>query len=138
MHIYWTGVAADLRRMGDPSLEWLLREFWLLVLAEAVAHGKQGGLGAVLQAELAQDVRDVAFDRALAHNQGAGDLFVAATVGEQAQDFALAIGELGAGVGLARTGDLLHQPPRYLGMELRLAGPGATDGAGKVRGGDVF
>jgi alkylation response protein AidB-like acyl-CoA dehydrogenase len=26
MHIYWTGVAADLRRMGDHSLEWLLRE----------------------------------------------------------------------------------------------------------------
>lgn len=26
MHLYWTGVAADLRRMGDPSLEWLLRE----------------------------------------------------------------------------------------------------------------
>src|SRR5207302_1857458 len=26
MHIYWTGVAADLRRMCDPSLEWLLRE----------------------------------------------------------------------------------------------------------------
>ena len=26
MHIYWTGVAADLRRMGDTSLEWLLRE----------------------------------------------------------------------------------------------------------------
>src|SRR5947209_13956435 len=26
MHIYWTGVAADLRRMGDQSLEWLLRE----------------------------------------------------------------------------------------------------------------
>lgn len=26
MHIYWTGVAADLRRMGDSSLEWLLRE----------------------------------------------------------------------------------------------------------------
>src|SRR4030081_3855791 len=26
MHIYWTGVAADLRRMGDNSLEWLLRE----------------------------------------------------------------------------------------------------------------
>jgi alkylation response protein AidB-like acyl-CoA dehydrogenase len=26
MHIYWTGVAADLRRMGDPSLEWILRE----------------------------------------------------------------------------------------------------------------
>lgn len=26
MHVYWTGVAADLRRMGDTSLEWLLRE----------------------------------------------------------------------------------------------------------------
>ncbi|MBV9323510.1 MAG: acyl-CoA/acyl-ACP dehydrogenase [Chloroflexi bacterium] len=26
MHIYWTGVAADLRRMGDPSLEWMLTE----------------------------------------------------------------------------------------------------------------
>ncbi|HEX2036293.1 MAG TPA: acyl-CoA dehydrogenase family protein, partial [Chloroflexota bacterium] len=26
MHQYWTGVAADLYRQGDPSLEWLLRE----------------------------------------------------------------------------------------------------------------
>jgi alkylation response protein AidB-like acyl-CoA dehydrogenase len=26
MHIYWTGVAADLRRAGDSSLEWILRE----------------------------------------------------------------------------------------------------------------
>ncbi len=26
MHLYWTGVAADMRRMGDASLEWLLRE----------------------------------------------------------------------------------------------------------------
>jgi alkylation response protein AidB-like acyl-CoA dehydrogenase len=26
MHLYWTGIAADLRRQGDPSLEWLLRE----------------------------------------------------------------------------------------------------------------
>jgi alkylation response protein AidB-like acyl-CoA dehydrogenase len=26
MHLYWTGVAADLRRMGDSSLEWVLRE----------------------------------------------------------------------------------------------------------------
>ena len=26
MHVYWTGVAAELRRHGDPSLEWLLRE----------------------------------------------------------------------------------------------------------------
>ncbi|MBV9134142.1 MAG: acyl-CoA/acyl-ACP dehydrogenase, partial [Chloroflexi bacterium] len=26
MHVYWTGVAADLRRFGDSSLEWMLRE----------------------------------------------------------------------------------------------------------------
>src|SRR6266851_4593748 len=26
MHIYWTGVAADMRRFGDPSLEWILRD----------------------------------------------------------------------------------------------------------------
>ncbi|HEX2185750.1 MAG TPA: acyl-CoA dehydrogenase family protein, partial [Chloroflexota bacterium] len=26
MHLYWTGVAADLYRQGDPSLEWVLRE----------------------------------------------------------------------------------------------------------------
>ncbi len=26
MHIYWTGLAADLRRAGDDSLEWLLKE----------------------------------------------------------------------------------------------------------------
>src|SRR5947208_8954295 len=41
MHIYWTGVAADLRRLGDPSLEWLLRE-----AAEgevfAAGHGESG------------------------------------------------------------------------------------------------
>jgi alkylation response protein AidB-like acyl-CoA dehydrogenase len=26
MHIYWTGLAADLRRSGDDSMEWLLKE----------------------------------------------------------------------------------------------------------------
>ena len=26
MHLYWVGVAADLWRMGDKSLEWILRE----------------------------------------------------------------------------------------------------------------
>lgn len=26
MHLYWVGVAADLRRRGDTSLEWILRE----------------------------------------------------------------------------------------------------------------
>jgi alkylation response protein AidB-like acyl-CoA dehydrogenase len=26
MHLYWPGIAAEMRRLGDPSLEWLLRE----------------------------------------------------------------------------------------------------------------
>src|SRR5262249_42608982 len=26
MHLYWTGIAADLRSKGDASLEWMLRE----------------------------------------------------------------------------------------------------------------
>jgi alkylation response protein AidB-like acyl-CoA dehydrogenase len=26
MHVYWTGVATQLRQAGDPSLEWILRE----------------------------------------------------------------------------------------------------------------
>src|SRR5438874_852889 len=41
MHTYWTGVAADLRRMGDTSLEWLLRE---AAAGEvfAAGHGESG------------------------------------------------------------------------------------------------
>jgi alkylation response protein AidB-like acyl-CoA dehydrogenase len=26
MHSYWVGIAAEMRRMGDPSLEWMLKE----------------------------------------------------------------------------------------------------------------
>jgi alkylation response protein AidB-like acyl-CoA dehydrogenase len=26
MHLYWVGIAAEMRRLGDPSLEWVLRE----------------------------------------------------------------------------------------------------------------
>ena len=41
MHLYWTGVAADLRRNGDSSLEWLLRE---AAAGEvfAAGHGETG------------------------------------------------------------------------------------------------
>jgi alkylation response protein AidB-like acyl-CoA dehydrogenase len=28
MHLYWVGVAADLWRQGDRSLEWMLKERW--------------------------------------------------------------------------------------------------------------
>lgn len=41
MHLYWTGVAADMRRLGDPSLEWLLKE---AAAGEvfAAGHGESG------------------------------------------------------------------------------------------------
>jgi len=41
MHLYWTGVAADLKRMGDASLEWMLRE---AAAGEvfAAGHGEAG------------------------------------------------------------------------------------------------
>ena len=41
MHLYWTGVAADLRRMGDASLEWMLRD---AAAGEvfAAGHGEAG------------------------------------------------------------------------------------------------
>ena len=41
MHIYWTGVAADLYRMGDNSLQWLLEE---AAAGEvfAAGHGEAG------------------------------------------------------------------------------------------------
>jgi len=41
MHIYWTGVAADLRRMGDSSLEWILRESAAGEVF-AAGHGESG------------------------------------------------------------------------------------------------
>jgi len=41
MHIYWTGLAADLHRMGDTSLAWILEES---VAGEvfAAGHGERG------------------------------------------------------------------------------------------------
>ncbi len=41
MHVYWTGVAADLRRMGDSSLEWMLRES-MAGEVFAAGHGEAG------------------------------------------------------------------------------------------------
>src|SRR5579884_908832 len=41
MHIYWTGVAADLYRAGDTSLVWLLREAAAGEIF-AAGHGESG------------------------------------------------------------------------------------------------
>jgi alkylation response protein AidB-like acyl-CoA dehydrogenase len=41
MHVYWTGVAADMRKMGDSSLEWLLEEAGRGEVF-AAGHGERG------------------------------------------------------------------------------------------------
>lgn len=41
MHLYWTGVAAGMRAMGDNSLEWLLREAAAGEIF-AAGHGETG------------------------------------------------------------------------------------------------
>jgi alkylation response protein AidB-like acyl-CoA dehydrogenase len=41
MHLYWMGVAADMRRLGDPSLEWALAE-GAAGEVYAAGHGERG------------------------------------------------------------------------------------------------
>jgi alkylation response protein AidB-like acyl-CoA dehydrogenase len=56
MHLYWIGVASDLRRFGDSSMEWLLRE---AVAGEifAAGHGETGNdLPVLLSTSKAQPV----------------------------------------------------------------------------------
>ena len=56
MHLYWIGIAADLYRMGDPSLTWLLQE---AAAGEvfAAGHGESGNdLPALLSTATAERV----------------------------------------------------------------------------------
>ena len=56
MHLYWIGIAADLYRMGDPSLTWLLQE---AAAGEvfAAGHGESGNdLPALLSTAKAERV----------------------------------------------------------------------------------
>ena len=43
MHLYWTGVAADLYRMGDSSCQWMLEE---AAAGDQVSSRRFGGHGA--------------------------------------------------------------------------------------------
>jgi hypothetical protein len=97
-----------------------------------VTDGVQCGLGTVLEAEFAEDVRDVALDRPLAHDEGSRDLLVAATVSEQAENLAFALGELRAGFRFSGAGDLLHQATRDFWMQLSLACARTADGSCEV------
>ena len=60
---------------------------------QPLAHGPDGGLGAVGDGDLAQDVLHVLFDRLDADRQRAADLLVAQTQRHVPQDLCLAVGE---------------------------------------------
>src|SRR3954467_15157952 len=62
---------------------------------DAQAQGLGGGLAAALDAELAQDRRDVVADRALRQEEPLGDLAVAQPLGHQGQHLELARGQPG-------------------------------------------
>lgn len=51
MHLYWTGIAADLRRFGDHTLDWVLEESINGEVFAAGRHGRavsQSGRGTVI------------------------------------------------------------------------------------------
>src|SRR5579884_133572 len=58
---------------------------------ETVAHGVGGGRGPRVDAELVEDVGDVAADGARADEEDGGDLAVGLPLGDQAQDVQLAL-----------------------------------------------
>src|SRR5690606_17884606 len=75
---------------NGPDLRLTRRRF-----AEAGFAGYHDRLGAVGDVELHEDVRDVVADRLLAEVQRPGDLRVAAALGDQGEDLAFPVGQLG-------------------------------------------
>jgi hypothetical protein len=72
--------------------------------AESGVAGSDDGLGAVGDLEFGEDVRDVVADGFRAEVQPAGDVGVAAALGEQRQHFAVAFGQYGERHPLPRRG----------------------------------
>ena len=72
--------------------------------AESGVAGSDDGLGAVGDLELGEDVRDMVADGFRAEVQPAGDVGVAAALGEQRQHFAVAFGQYGERYPLPRRG----------------------------------
>jgi hypothetical protein len=70
-------------------------------LDQAGLVGQDDGLGAVVQAELGENPRDVGLDGGITEERLASDVGVGHAAGEQAHDLQLAGGEIGQGVGLA-------------------------------------
>jgi alkylation response protein AidB-like acyl-CoA dehydrogenase len=57
MHIYWTGLVADMHRMGDTSLDWILREAGAGKIF-AAGHGEAGNDLPLLMASATADRAD--------------------------------------------------------------------------------
>src|SRR5207249_6523561 len=87
------------------------------LLDEAAANRQQGGLGAVTDPQLLQDVADVRLDRLLRKRQPAGDLLVGKALGQQTQHIAFARREVRKARRLRR---MLNQSGRDFGMQGRL------------------
>jgi hypothetical protein len=78
-------------------------------LSRREVGGGAGGLAAGTDVELGQDGGDVVVDGAHGDHQLVGDLGVGAAVGEEAEDFELAVGEagrVGAGAGAGAAGEV--------------------------------
>jgi hypothetical protein len=60
---------------------------------EALAEGVEGGLGAAAEVQFGEDVADVGAHGGLADGQLVGNLLVAVSLGDEAQDLDLAIGQ---------------------------------------------
>ena len=74
-------------------------------LDQILADGPNGRLGAVGDADLAQNVLDVLLHRLVADSQRLGDFFVRQAERELLEDFALALGEWDVAIGtIARGG----------------------------------
>src|SRR5437016_14129961 len=67
---------------------------------QPLAGGKDGGFGAVRQAQLAEDLLDVKLDGMDAQEEVAGDLGIGHAARDTTEDVALALGERGGGPGL--------------------------------------
>ena len=81
-------------------------------------------LGPVADLELREDVRDVVADGLGRQAEGRGDVGVGPPLGDQLEDLALALGELGKRGGVdagRRPREVGHQPARHAGPEDRLA-----------------
>src|SRR5829696_10428330 len=100
----------------------------------ALTPGVDGGLSAVGEVELREDVRDVALNRLLADEEVPGDLGVAEAVGDQAQHLQLPVGELAEHVGrlAARPAQLAHNPGGHARVEDGLARGGLADRIGEL------